>query len=413
MLTRELLNYRCRNGKVKLDFCPVDDPAHRALAVQIVDAWTLAGNHHRSRGELDEQLEAVLKGARKPVVAAGMHKLMLDHSVWRLADPETDYPAARSELFIAAAAARRACSGDYRDFRERLTREERFRSLMEAGVYPDLPENERLESFDIADPDELLERYNLSMAQSLLLYAEQLELTLAAENVAALRGVFRALKFFRLLARVEKWKPAAKECVGMSGVRIRVEGPLALFGEMRKYGLQLACFFPSAVRLPYWKLSATLKLRERTAAFELDHTCGLTAPRRGGDGYIPEEFRLFAAYFREKATDWRIVEAAPVIPAPPELIVPDFCFARRGSRRKISVELFHRWHATALPLRLEWLKKHLDTPLLLGIDRALLPDGEADGLLAQSPELEGRIFVFRDFPGVDRVRRMLDAFDAP
>ncbi len=398
MLTRELLNYRVARGAVKFEFYREDDPVASGVAGAMTEAWKRAHAGGWSRGELEEHLEPVLKGSRKPLVAAGMLKLMFDGSDWCLPDAGIDYPAARSRLFVAAGAARRESGGDYARFRQLLEADPECRRLLESGVYPDLPENERMTGFSIGDPGELIRRYNLGMVQALLLYSRKLELEVSGAAPADLRRLCRAVKFFRLLAAIGRKG---------DGVTLTIEGPLAIFGEVRKYGLQLASFFPAAVRLKQWRIVAAVKPRDRELNLTLDQESGLVSHYRHDGAYVPEEIALFAEHFKKKAPEWRIVEAAPFISAPPELIFPDFCFSRKGDKRKIALELFHRWHATALAGRLAWLDQHPEADLILGIDRALLPDGEITQLETRHPQLAGRLFAFRDFPGVDRVRKIL------
>ena len=60
--------------------------------------------------------------------------------------------------------------------------------------------------------------------------------------------------------------------------------------------------------------------------------------------------------------------------------------------------------------RLALLEQKPDMQLLVGVDRALADDAAWKVLETDHPALAGRLFRFRDFPGVDRVRRVLDAF---
>ena len=81
---------------------------------------------------------------------------------------------------------------------------------------------------------------------------------------------------------------------------------------------------------------------------------------------------------------------------------------RRGL--ELHLELFHRWHRGQLERRLELLDRRPELPLLLGIDRALADDDGFAALCGKHPALAGRLYRFRDFPGVDRTVKMLDAF---
>ena len=72
------------------------------------------------------------------------------------------------------------------------------------------------------------------------------------------------------------------------------------------------------------------------------------------------------------------------------------------------LELFHRWHQGQLAQRLEKLNSMPSLPLFIGIDRALVKgeNGENE-IRSRYPEIAGKIWFFRDFPGVDNTLRML------
>ena len=60
--------------------------------------------------------------------------------------------------------------------------------------------------------------------------------------------------------------------------------------------------------------------------------------------------------------------------------------------------------------RLRWCEEHPDRDLLLGVDRALLKkDGVLKERLEASEYFQLHGFLFRDFPGVDKVSKLLDS----
>jgi len=73
----------------------------------------------------------------------------------------------------------------------------------------------------------------------------------------------------------------------------------------------------------------------------------------------------------------------------------------------IHLELFHRWHRGALLKRIKFCEANPNLPLLLGVDRALLK-GELASLLENSKYFQQKGFLFRDFPGVARVNKLLN-----
>jgi hypothetical protein len=125
---------------------------------------------------------------------------------------------------------------------------------------------------------------------------------------------------------------------------------------------------------------------------------------------VPEEVRLFHRHFRETVEDWQIVGNTPFIQAGgQQLVFPDLSFAD-AQGRVLHLELFHRWHRGQAEQRLELLRTRPQTPLILGIDRALAEAPPLDTILTEeSPLVDTRVFLFRDYPTVNRARKCLDA----
>jgi len=241
--------------------------------------------------------------------------------------------------------------------------------------------------------------------QGLLVYAENLEATVADPNPAELRRLFKYLRFFRLLAEISRAK-------GKDGpVTLRISGPFSIFANTRKYALQLAAFFPALVNLETWSLSAGIQLEGKNGELRLDQSSGLVSHYRNFSSYVPEEIRMFHRLFLEQGGDWKIVGESPFLDGGgQEIVFPDLSSRRERDGATIHLELFHRWHRGQLDRRLALLERKPDTRLILGVDRALADDAAWNALAEEHPALADRLFRFRDFPGVDRVRRVLETF---
>ena len=122
---------------------------------------------------------------------------------------------------------------------------------------------------------------------------------------------------------------------------------------------------------------------------------------------------MFQKLFCQKSDLWEISQEGDLRTSESgELLIPDFTFCHRISGERVSLELFHRWHKTPMEMRLQWLADHPETPWLLGIDRSLADDGEFEAICSRYPQIAERLFLFRDFPGVNRVEKMLNRFMA-
>ncbi len=410
MLTRELLKFQRKNG-IKIQFIDPLDSDRTAVAEALLTIYHSAAAARLTHGELDELTDAQIKGAKDSVFAAGLNKLLLDRCSF---DPvcEIDYPARRRALFTQAAALLAEAGGDHAAYLERITENPEHAEFMAVDIYGDLPDHERLNQWRPLSCRELLNRYNLALVQGVLIYAESLDLTVGDTDPAELRRLFKYLKFFRLLAEVTKAPPRDLD-TAQAGLKISISGPFSLFGPTRKYALQLATFFPAAVKLQTWKLRAKIKIGNSSGELQLDQNAPLISHYNNFSSYVPEEIRLFHRHFKETVKTWKIVGDSPFLNGGgSELIFPDLSFEHTGTGKLLHLELFHRWHRTQLERRLAYLDKHRPVPLLLGIDRALADDAAFEELQEKYPALTGRIYRFRNFPGVDRTCRMLDSFSA-
>lgn len=396
MLTRELLRFQ-RKGGFKPAFVDVHSPALLELAESLISLYSDGVQQRVSREELDELAQILIRRERDSKLGDGLNKLLSDRCDFDIPQ-ELDYPGMRRELFTRSAQALTECSGDIGRYREALAG---FGEFIACDIYGDLPELERLHAFRAITPLELLNRYNVSLVQGLLLYADEVKLQVSDPNPAELRRVFKYLKFFRLLAELRTAPHGA--------VALQISGPFSIFANTRKYALQLANFFPAVLNLATWKLQAKIRLGSKTGKLELDNSCALVSHYRNFSSYVPEEIRMFHKLFAQQSANWKIIGETPFISGiKPELIFPDLSFRRDSDGKIIHLELFHRWHKGQLEHRLEFLQNHPQIPLLLGIDRALADDAEFALLQERFPAVN--CYRFRDFPGVDRTIKSLDDF---
>ena len=408
MLTRELLRFRKRNGFQPAFLNPAD-PKLLEFASELLALYAEAAAGNMRRSELEELVSVQLQGARDRKLAEGLNKLILDRCSF---DPVRfiDYPAERKRLFLAASEALPQAEGSLELYREKLLATEGAAEFMAADIYGDLPDNERMTGWKALYPGELLNRYNLALVQGLLIYSDELEIAVSDSNPAELRRLFKYLRFFRLLAEISRRTADGRSME----ILLRISGPFAIFANTRKYALLLAEFFPAVVNLEKWNLAAKIRIGENRGELRLDQKSGLVSHYRNFSSYVPEEIRMFHRLFREQSEEWRIVGESPFIDGGgQEIGFPDLSFRRESDGLTLHLELFHRWHRGQLDRRLELLERDPEIPLLLGVDRALADDEAWKSLTEQQhPALAGRMFRFRDFPGVERVTRLLNAFAA-
>ena len=403
MLTKDLIRARLSGDSVKPQFVRVDDTAILRYAEDLVRLYSEGTG--ATAAELDESAAALAAGLTDKKLAEGLHKTVRDRAEFSL-PADCDYPAARVELFRGAAALLRsgAAPENMDDVRAAV-----FASVPAApetfgqGIYCDLPECERLLPMKKMLVREVPERYNVSLVQSLLLFASKLTVAISArEEHAALRRLFKYMKFFRLLF--------SAEMTGKDVIRLTVDGPASVLEHSAKYGLQIASFFPAVCLLPHWSVSAEVMWKGRPRKLKLDESAGLVSHYSNYTAYQPEEIRMFTGLFRGSCPGWTLDDMPGWIPLGGQaLLFPDFVF-RSESGAEFPMELFHHWHAFQLEQRLRWCEEHPERGLLLGVDRSLLKkDGVLKERLESSAYFQSHGFLFRDFPGVEKVSKLLDS----
>ncbi|HEY0134358.1 MAG TPA: DUF790 family protein [Nannocystis sp.] len=394
MLTRELLIYRRVKGKLRPTFVDIKHEDHLALAAGLVQV--LEHGVGETRGLLEEALGVLVGESKKPKVARGLVKLLLDKCSFE--EPGDAAAALRKQAFQASATALRGLPDDapLALYLERLSAGlPQPLELCRAGLYDDLGEHRRMIRCALPTPPALLERYNLAQAQGLVLYAQRLCVRTGTASQLELRKLLRWLKFSRLVAEVRRegddWL-------------LTVEGPGAMFDMQKKYGLQLATFLAAVPLLSQFTLEAEVDIpRGAKGTLVLDHKDPLRALDRSALGHIPPEIEVGLASLADER--WSI-DPLPELRHTGALgmCVPDFGLRDAVSGAAVAVELFHRWHQRALLRRLDELAARPDPALLLGVDLSLVKDAD----LAARVRDHLQVFTFNKFPARKRIQPLLD-----
>jgi uncharacterized protein len=397
VLTKELLLYTARKGRLYPRFIDVEDEALLGVADALVG--TAKESIGLGAGELEESLEAIAKDAGHLKLGQGLVKLVLDRIDVEAASPEQrDRRLAQQR--IAAGVLRGLPAGASLEAYEAALELAIEGGLEKARLelYADLPERRRVNAVDLDSGAALLRRYNLALAQSLLLYARRLLVRLIDPPKLELRRALRWLRFCRLVAEVDRHG---------SDLVIGIDGPAAMFDGGRKYGLELAMFFEVLPLFPRWALAAEVTLPRRPALqLELDEKAPVVSPLSSGLGHVPEEIETTLQKIESNERFEVDRSPEPRAVGVNGLIVPDLALKDRASGRWIAIELFHGWHKGALSKRLEALRARPDPDLLLGVDRAILKSDP-------SLEGQGQVFAFNKFPGERVLVSAIDAWIRP
>lgn len=392
MLTRDLLLFRVRQGKLRPSFIKRDDPELLTLATELISE--LDGAKGETRDDIEETLSLRAGAFSKPRVAKGLVKLLLDRALFD--EAAEGIAGTRWERFQLAAKVLRELPADasVEAYEARLA-EALPAPLPEVreALYLDLPGHRRLLDWEVLTPSDLLDRYNLALAQGPLFGARRLTLRARSPELLRVRKLLRWLKFCRLVAEVRRdgddWA-------------LEVEGPGALLSLQKKYGLQLASFLSVVPVLERWELIAEVEASaRRRATLVLDHRDPLVSPLPSALGHIPPEVATLAEAFED--AEWELdLTPLPRHMGASGLCVPDLTFRHRTKRHEVALELFHAWHAGPLERRLRELRSRPDPNLLLGVDRALARGKEGETL-----EAHPQVVLFNGFPSARRLRDRL------
>ncbi|CAM2007166.1 DUF790 family protein [Acanthopleuribacter pedis] len=398
MLTKDLIRFRNLKGTIKPTWIKKNDDTAFSLADCLV---TLFEQHIGStKRALQEQTGRLLENCPlNNQVAKGLTKLMWDRC--RFAEPANeDMIAQRDQVFESANAL--MAQGPWPSleaYREAVAAQQQTKPAeLDQQLYSDLEMYQPLEAVREITGDKLIARYNAALVQSLLLQAESVTITLPVKDLAVLRDLFRHLKFHQLMVAV---KDTAE------GYQLTLDGPLSLFQQTKRYGMNLARFFPALLHQKKWSLAAEIRIRgKKPGVLLVDQSHKLQPYTQATGAYVPESFELLIQSVQEKVPGWQAEAGTKSLQLPNgDFVFPDFVLTHGDMR--VYLELFHRWHRGALRNRLKANLAESGECLILGVDTHLTRDKEMAKELAANAYFQSFGFSFRDIPTVTKLKPIL------
>jgi predicted nuclease of restriction endonuclease-like RecB superfamily len=364
VLRSEHVIARLSRGKLVSHRLSKDDARVLEVAEELCALYAGHVGHPRARLEEDltareEELGPRLDARRGFRVVRGLSKLLEERASW--ASPTAADPyAVRTRVFELAAALLEP-PAEEPGLLEAPTRDDVLsRVAAETGIedpatlmYADRQGAQILEGFEEPSPEELVARYNVAQVQGLLYAARELVVDLGPEADARL--VFHYVKLQGLIYALE---PASR------GYRLRLDGPLSIFGATRKYGLRLAKFLPGLLLTAPWRLSATVEWRDREAYLELDSETSCLESHYVGPRAEHEADPVREAFVRawERAKDtggWEVEPGAGVLSFPERkaALVPDFTLRHSDTGERVHLEVLGFWSERNLVERAALLRE--------------------------------------------------------
>jgi len=371
MLTGKQVRVRISKNKLLPQYLPADSQNWHDVAEQLL--FIYRDSVGRTRGEIEEQLADIVGDGPTQLIHQGFAKLLEDRCEM---DVASDFPPEqiREAVFRLSASQRIAREPFDRD--AIITQAAEGLQLapqqIEAGLFADLKDEQRIVSFDDCTPEQLVLRYNVALAQAILLRATHVEVRIWSETPARFRQIFRAIKFRKLIFTI---RPTDEH-----GYKLELDGPLSLFSSTQKYGLQLALFLPQLLHCKAFDLRAQVRwgAQKVEKQFTLSGLDGLRSHLPDFGMHTPREIELFAENFRANVPDWVLSDDPNPQTVGGTTWVPDFTLMHKESGKEVFVEVVGFWQKRNIEEHYLRLKKAMPGRFLLVVSEQYRADEESE-----------------------------------
>ncbi|MGQ9720786.1 MAG: DUF790 family protein [Candidatus Jordarchaeum sp.] len=234
---------------------------------------------------------------------------------------------------------------------------------LEKSLWADYEHELVLKEFEEVEPIELLKLYNLSLAQTLLFSATNMEILVRS----GYQELFRTIKFYGLMYQAE---------VHNGNFVINIDGPVSLLKLTERYGTSMAKILPLIVSLEGWQIKASilrrgLEKKPRFYDFIMDKReadklrTPYTRERERFDSQVEEDF---FHRFNALKTGWTLSREPEPLISGSTVMIPDFGFEKEGM--KILMEIIGFWTEEYLERKMAKLEK-IEQKLILAVDQNL------------------------------------------
>ena len=396
MLRKDLLRVSRAGGGYHPQFA---GRSHRPLAARTIGVFQ--GHVGEPRGRLDDALDDLEADADDFKLVRGFAALLERDASFETRAPLPPVRVRRSVFEAAESVGGVVDDGDRTA--ALATAADRLGvdvDAVEASLYADRDVNGVVSAFDSRwDPDELIEQYNLSLAQTALFDATEVRIRSSDP-----KRLVSAVRRLGLLYEIRRRGDADHER------ELVVTGPDALFRRTRRYGTAFARLLRSAAESAEWSLSATIDDRGTDRELHLGPD-DVSVP--GVDPVVEPTYDSgveadFARRFEALDLDWELAREPEPLAAGARAMIPDFAFDYRpGGGRAANAS--HPPDAPALRVFFEvmgfWTPEYVekkldqfgsvddDVELLVAVDESLGVGEEIEGLDHRVVVYSGRVRV--------------------
>lgn len=362
-----------------------DKPAANEAAEVLLGLFRAAVEDRWSRERIDESVTAAIGDSKDHKLWRGLAKVLADRSEFEVAAIE-DPAELRLAVFrrarevgpisLEAGPLGRKVAGDV--LAEFGAARGVTSDAIAASLYADRHDEQRITACDVPDPAWLVRRYDVALAQSVLLHAVRVTVSLDDPTTPRLRQLLRWVKFHQLTHSARR--------VGKR-FELVLDGPMSLFSQSTRYGLQLASFLPALLLQPgKWSLVADVRWTQRRLEkrLELSHDQGLVSHLVDHGAWTSREQEWFIERFTALKCDWKMSDRTdPILLDGKSVVLPDFAFESGG--RTAFLEIVGYWRKDWLTRRMEALEKYAPGNLILAVSRKLLGSEDGAELLERFP----------------------------
>lgn len=394
MLTGKMVRVRYARDRIVPYYLDTRDEGVQLVAEQLLEMFRAM--ERRTRGELEETIEEAF-GDEASLLHQGLAKLLEDRCEFEVVSGQPP-DAVRAQVFRDATAQRQGDTAVTAFDRQAVL--EQSAALLgistdevERSLFADLKSEQKLIAFKDISVEHLLDRYNVALAQAVLLRAIRVTVSILGEPPQRYRQLLRQMKFRRLLCEIERTGPDA--------YALHLDGPLSLFSSTNKYGLQLALFLPAVLLCKNYEVRAELRwgAQKKPKQFLLTPKDKLVSHAPDHGMWVPVELGMFVESFRKRVSGWEIAEESEVFPLGNSFWVPDFRLTHKATGQVVQLEVLGFWRKASALKHLQFLQRHVKEPFLLAVSDDLHVDEALD-------ELPAGIVRFRHMPLADEVARL-------
>ncbi len=391
MLLPEHVLAQRRKGELVLR--TIDAATHARAETMAGELVAIAKSHlGASRGELETALGTVDVLAKDIKIRAGLTKLLLDECTFET-EPAVPPAELRTELFVRAAKERRQHGRIDRDalLQTVAAAHGLDASTLDHALYGDLKASHLVITAPSITAAALASAFVSGQAQAVLLRAERVVARVVFDAPAALRALFRSLKFHRLLFTAIRDGDAYV---------LGIDGPMSLFESGSKYGPRLAMALPALEQAGSLQLEAVVRWGKERERLVFHHTHRAT-PNAAPPPPLPDEVESLRETIDRGGFGLRIKRSDAILTLPgigtcvPDLEVSD----DRG--RIAYVEVLGFWSRDAVWRRVELAEKGLGARVVfcvssrLRVSEEVLPDDLPAALYVYKGSINARAVAER------------------